>query len=68
MKYYDLLIGLDLTLFPSYYEPWGYTPLESLAFRVPTLTTSLAGFGKWVRTHYGKEHPGITVVDRDDNN
>ena len=68
MKYYDLIIGLDLTLFPSYYEPWGYTPLESLAFRVPTLTTSLAGFGKWVRTHYGKEHPGITVVDRDDNN
>ena len=68
MKYYDLLIGLDLTLFPSYYEPWGYTPLESLAFRVPTLTTSLAGFGKWVRTHYGKEHSGITVVDRDDNN
>ena len=51
MKYYDLLIGLDLTLFPSYYEPWGYTPLESLVFRVPTLTTSLAGVGKWVRTH-----------------
>ena len=46
--YYDLLIGLDLTVFPSYYEPWGYTPLESLAFAVPTVTTSLAGFGVWV--------------------
>src|SRR5574344_495671 len=68
MKYYDLLIGLDLTLFPSYYEPWGYTPLESLAFRVPTLTTSLSGFGMWVRSHYGKDHPGIAVIDRDDNN
>lgn len=68
MKYYDLLIGLDLTLFPSYYEPWGYTPLESLAFRVPTLTTSLAGFGMWVQTHYNKEHPGITVVERNDSN
>ena len=68
MKYYDLLIGLDLALFPSYYEPWGYTPLESLAFRVPTLTTTLAGFGLWVDTHYNKEHPGITVVERNDSN
>ena len=68
MPYYDLLVGLDLTLFPSYYEPWGYTPLESLAFKVPTLTTTLAGFGLWVRTHYGKEHPGICVVTRNDSN
>lgn len=69
MSYYDLLIGLDLTLFPSYYEPWGYTPLESLAFGVPTLTTSLAGFGMWVRSHCGQQdHPGIMVVDRDDHN
>ncbi|MBO4917956.1 MAG: alpha-glucan family phosphorylase [Bacteroidales bacterium] len=68
MSYYDLLAGLDATIFPSYYEPWGYTPLESLAFRVPTLTTSLAGFGKWVRDYYGKEHPGIAIVDRDDDN
>lgn len=68
MKYYDLLVGLDLTLFPSYYEPWGYTPLESLAFRIPTLTTSLAGFGLWVREHYGKPHPGISVIDRNDSN
>ena len=68
MPYYDLLAGLDLTLFPSYYEPWGYTPLESLAFRVPTLTTTLAGFGLWVRTYYGKKHPGITVLYRHDSN
>ena len=68
MPYYDLLCGLDLALFPSYYEPWGYTPLEALAFRVPTLTTTLAGFGLWVRSHYSKEHPGITVLDRNDAN
>ena len=68
LSYYDLLVGLDLTLFPSYYEPWGYTPLESLAFSVPSLTTTLAGFGLWVRKYYGKEHPGITVLDRSDSN
>ncbi|MBP5549662.1 MAG: alpha-glucan family phosphorylase [Bacteroidales bacterium] len=68
-KYYDLLVGMDLALFPSYYEPWGYTPLEALAFRVPTLTTSLSGFGKWVDRIYGKKaHPGITVVPRNDSN
>ena len=52
LSYYDLLIGLDGTVFPSYYEPWGYTPLESLAFRVPTITTSLSGFGKWAAEYY----------------
>ena len=67
-KYYDLLAGLDLTLFPSYYEPWGYTPLESLAFRIPSLTTSLAGFGTWVNNHYEGDHPGITVLERNDSN
>ena len=68
MRYYDILCGLDLAMFPSYYEPWGYTPLEALAFRIPTLTTTLAGFGLWVRSHYKGKHPGITVLDRDDNN
>ena len=68
LRYYDLLVGLDLTLFPSYYEPWGYTPLESLAFSVPTATTSLAGFGLWVREHCEEPHPGITVIERNDAN
>lgn len=48
-SYYDLLIGMDATVFPSYYEPWGYTPLESVAFHIPTVTTSLAGFGAWAK-------------------
>ena len=68
VKYYDLLIGMDLTVFPSYYEPWGYTPLESLAFGVPTVTTTLAGFGLWVEDYYKQAHPGIRVLERNDSN
>lgn len=45
--YYELLCGMDLTIYPSYYEPWGYTPLESIAFGIPTITTTCAGFGLW---------------------
>ncbi|OFX84245.1 MAG: alpha-glucan phosphorylase [Bacteroidetes bacterium GWF2_33_16] len=66
--YYQMLIGLDLTVFPSYYEPWGYTPLESLAFEVPTITTTLAGFGLWVNKYYKGNHPGIDVIERTDTN
>lgn len=68
MKYYDLLLGMDLTVFPSYYEPWGYTPLESLAFKVPTITTSLAGFGLWIEDHFENLHPSAIVLKRDDHN
>ena len=64
--YYDLLIGMDVTVFPSYYEPWGYTPLESCAFHVPTITTSLAGFGEWAARQ--KERYGVMVIDRNDSN
>ena len=67
LSYYDLLIGFDLSVFPSYYEPWGYTPLESIAFGVPTVTTSLAGFGLWVRDHF-KDQQSVCVVERTDNN
>ena len=66
MNYYELLAGMDVTVFASYYEPWGYTPLESVAFSVPTLTTTLAGFGLWVNRL--REHPGVEVVRRDDYN
>ena len=67
-SYYDLLIGFDITVFPSYYEPWGYTPLESLAFRIPTITTTLAGFGVWVERNFEEPGNGITVIERDDEN
>ncbi len=67
LTYYELLAGLDLTVFPSYYEPWGYTPLESLAFKVPTITTTLAGFGLWVKEHYTGPYPAIAIIERRDN-
>jgi phosphorylase/glycogen(starch) synthase len=68
MIYYDVLIGMDLTVFASYYEPWGYTPLESLAFSVPTVTTSLAGFGAWAKQECEKTCEGITIIRRTDDN
>lgn len=67
LSYYDLLIGFDLSVFPSYYEPWGYTPLESIAFGVPTVTTSLAGFGLWVRDNFANQQ-SIQVIERTDHN
>ncbi len=67
-SYYDLIIGLDLTIFPSYYEPWGYTPLESVAFSVPTITTDLSGFGQWVSTIPQDLEAGVGVIHRSDYN
>ena len=66
MPYYDLFAGMDLTVFASYYEPWGYTPLESVAFGVPTVTTTLSGFGMWVAKQ--SHHNGVDIVRRDDYN
>jgi glycosyltransferase involved in cell wall biosynthesis len=69
--YYDLLIGMDLSVYPSYYEPWGYTPLESIAFKVPTITTDLAGFGLWVNSlkgSYSMLEDGVKVIHRTDYN
>ncbi|MFN8239145.1 MAG: alpha-glucan family phosphorylase [Bacteroidales bacterium] len=68
MPYYDLLIGFDLTVFPSYYEPWGYTPLESLMFSIPTVTTTLSGFGLWVKEYFKEPGMGIAVIERTDDN
>lgn len=68
--YYDMLIGLDVTVYPSYYEPWGYTPLESIAFGIPTITTTLAGFGLWARKSVAGNDisEGVVVVERTDSN
>jgi len=67
-SYYDLLIGMDLSVFPSYYEPWGYTPLESVAFSVPTITTDLSGFGQWVSHELHEIEKGVGVIHRSDYN
>ena len=71
MSYYDVVLGNDLCVYPSYYEPWGYTPLESIAFKVPCITTDLAGFGLWANQLKGKFceiTDGIKVIHRTDNN
>ena len=71
MPYYDVVLGNDLCIYPSYYEPWGYTPLEAIAFKVPCITTALAGFGLWVNSivgHEGEIEDGVMVVKRTDYN
>ena len=71
MSYYDIVLGNDLCIDPSYYEPWGYTPLESIAFKVPCITTDLAGFGLWVNSvkgGYSDIEDGVKVVHRTDYN
>ena len=68
VQYFDLLIGFDLSVFPSYYEPWGYTPLESLMFSIPTVTTSLSGFGLWVKNYFKDPGNGIAIIERTDDN
>ena len=71
MSYYDVVLGNDLCVYPSYYEPWGYTPLESIAFKVPCITTDLAGFGLWANRLKGKFceiTDGVKVIHRTDNN
>jgi len=71
LTYYDVVLGNDLCIYPSYYEPWGYTPLEAVAFKVPCITTDLAGFGLWANKtfgHAGEIEDGVKVVHRTDYN
>lgn len=71
ISYYDIVLGNDLCVYPSYYEPWGYTPLEAVAFKVPCITTDLAGFGLWTNSEKGaycEIEDGVKVVHRTDYN
>ena len=71
LPYYDIVLGNDLCIYPSYYEPWGYTPLEAVAFKVPCITTDLAGFGLWANSvfgHDGELKDGVKVIHRTDYN
>ena len=63
--YYEVLSAFDLAVFPSFYEPWGYTPQESAALAVPTVTTDLAGFGLWALQTVG-EKDGLCILRRRD--
>ena len=67
IRYNDFLYGFDLSVFPSYYEPWGYTPLESIAHGIPTITMDVSGFGK----HILKNNPNnvsVSVIHREEGN
>ena len=74
MPYYDLIQGNDICVYPSYYEPWGYTPLEAVAFSIPCVTTDLAGFGIWAQQVLEADNAennlsnGVKVVHRTDYN
>lgn len=65
MDYPDFVRGCHLGIFPSYYEPWGYTPLECAVSGIPAVTSDLAGFGDYVLQHMpDSDQKGIFVVER----
>ncbi len=65
MEYEQFVRGCHLGVFPSYYEPWGYTPLESIALGIPAVTSDLAGFGSYlVQLLPDHEDRGLYVLRR----
>ncbi|MEK6854131.1 MAG: glycosyltransferase, partial [Nanoarchaeota archaeon] len=65
LNYYESMQGSHLGVFPSFYEPWGYTPLEAAALGVGAVTTDLSGFGKYIFNHSSqRKFPGVFVVKR----
>ncbi|MBW2995830.1 hypothetical protein KY332_00860 [Candidatus Woesearchaeota archaeon] len=66
LTYYESMQAGHLGVFPSFYEPWGYTPLEAAALGVSSVTTDLAGFGKYIQKKKQRRHPGIFVLRRMD--
>lgn len=65
MDYSQFVRGCHLGVFPSYYEPWGYTPLECMASGVPSVTSDLSGFGDYLLKNFpDHEKHGMYVVER----
>lgn len=65
LDYEQFVRGCHMGIFPSYYEPWGYTPMEAVALGVPAVTTDLSGFGAYVnRQIEGAREQGIFVLNR----
>jgi len=63
MRYREVISGMHLGIFPSLYEPWGYTPLETAANGVMSITTDVAGFGKFIlKNSDQRKKPGILVL------
>ncbi len=64
LPYETVLKAMDLGAYPSFYEPWGYTPAECIAVGVPTVTTDCAGFGGWAAQEGLGEDAGVHVLAR----
>jgi glycogen(starch) synthase len=65
IEYEQFVRGCHLGIFPSAYEPWGYTPLECVAMGVPAVTSDLAGFGRYVaETYPDHDHWGVNLLAR----
>jgi glycogen synthase len=62
LSLYDAMAGCHLGLFPSYYEPWGYTPLEAGAMGLSSLTSDLSGFGMYMQSKLLKDNSGIYIL------
>lgn len=64
LEYREAMMGAHLGIFPSYYEPWGYTPLETAALGVAAITSDLGGFGQFLNSkHVQHKNPGIFVLN-----
>jgi glycogen synthase len=63
MTYINAIRACNLGIFPSVYEPWGYTPLESMAEAIPAITTSQSGFGRFMSPLLPSSNQGLFVLD-----
>jgi glycogen(starch) synthase len=66
LNYYNAISGCHLGIFPSFYESWGYTPLETAALGLQSITTDLSGFGRFIKDFLEKDEASIMVLPRDD--
>ena len=67
ISYYEFLAAFDLSVFASFYEPWGYTPAESAALGIPTITTNRSGFGLWMKDFVDANTKSINIIERTPN-
>ncbi|XP_073418386.1 glycogen [starch] synthase, liver-like isoform X2 [Dendrobates tinctorius] len=65
LDYEEFVRGCHLGVFPSYYEPWGYTPAECTVMGIPSVSTNLSGFGCFMQEHVADPAAyGIYILDR----
>jgi glycogen(starch) synthase len=65
LEYDQFVRGCNLGVFPSYYEPWGYTPMECVVRGIPAITSDLSGFGAYVMEHFpDHDYSGLYVARR----